>query len=190
MTSSNLPANELLNRLIAAIQDDDDNVRGSAWQEAAPAGAPAIQPLATLLHHKNFEVARSAQRAVQRIVRHAGRPGAESEAKAVEQELLELLTNRSAIIRREALGWLSELGGDTAVAPMAKLLKDPECREEARCALLRLPSAGVSVVLRDAIAHAPESFRFALADALRRRGEQVEGYPSQKLTPTRSTAVR
>lgn len=190
MTSSKLPANASLNRLIAAIQDGDDDVRGSAWQDAAPAGAPAIQPLAALFNHMNFEVVRSAQRAAQRIVWHAGRPGAESEAKAVEQELLELLRNGSALVRRKALGWLSEIGGDAAVAPMARLLTDPECREEARCALLRLPSAGVSLVLRDAMAKAPESFRFALADALRRRGEQVEGYPTQKLTPTRSTAVR
>jgi HEAT repeat protein len=65
--------------LIARIQSADDQVRGAAWQGAASAGAAAIQPLARLLTHTNFEVARSAKHALYRVVRQAGRPGARRE---------------------------------------------------------------------------------------------------------------
>lgn len=184
---------ESIDRLVAAIRDGNDEVRGTAWQNAGPAGAPAIPHLASLMVNPNFEVMRSARRAIQRIVRHAGRPGAETEARAVEKELIALLgvdaAPATAPVRREALWWLSEIGSEAAVAPMSTLLGDPDTREDARCALMRLPGDAVSGALRKALATAPEPFRFALAESLRQRGEVVEGYPSQKLTPTKRTAV-
>jgi hypothetical protein len=72
---------------------------------------------------------------------------------------------------------------------MAALLLDPEVREDARCALMRLPGRKATASLRSAFAAAPEEFKFALAESLRQRGEKVKGYPSQKLVPTRPTAV-
>ena len=175
--------------LIAKIKSTDDAVRGPAWQAAGPAGAPAVGPLAAVMTDSNFEVARAAKRAIEKIVRYAGRPGADKERKAVETELIKLLKDPAADVRRHALWMLSEIGDDQAVAPMAALLTDAEAREDARCALQRIPGGKATAALRQAIPGAPEEFKYALADALRARGEKVDGYPSRKLVPTRTTAV-
>lgn len=175
--------------LAARIQSKDDAVRGPAWQGAASYGAPAVKPLAALMTHDDYEVARSAKRGLWKIVRHAGRPGAEQEAQAVVAELIPLLKSGPVVVRREVVWMLSEIGGDDAIAPMAALLADADAREDARCALLRFPGSQATGALKSAFATAPEAFKTALADSLRKRGEKVEGYPSQKLTPTKQTTV-
>jgi HEAT repeat protein len=175
--------------LITRIKSQDDNVRGPAWQGAGPCGAPAVKPLATAMTDPDFEIARAAKRALWKIVRHAGRPGAAKEAHAVATELITLLANGPAVVRREALWMLSELGGDDAVPPMAALLSDQAVREDARCALMRLPGRKSTAALKSAFAGAPEEFKFALAESLRQRGEKLSGYPSRKLVPTRPTTV-
>lgn len=175
--------------LVAKIKSADDKVRGPAWQGAGPAGAPAVKPLAALMTDEAFEVARSAKRALQKIVRYAGRPGAKKEAATVEKELIPLLKSEAAIVRREVLWMLSEIGEDDSVAPMAALLTDKEVREDARCALMRLPMSAATKALKAAFASAPEDFKPALAESLRKLGEKVSGYPSQKLVPTKATTV-
>lgn len=157
--------------------------------EASRAGPPALKPLAALLTDPNVEVARSARRALYRIIRNAGRPGAAREARAVEAELIALLKSDAAPVRREVLWLLSEIGGKDAVAPMAALLADPEAREDARCALTRLPGDRATAALKSAFASAPEDFRFALAESVRQRGGKVAGYPSKRLIPAKQTSV-
>lgn len=173
--------------LVARIKSTDDKVRGPAWQGAGPAGAPAVKALATVMMDTDFEVSRSAKRALYKIVRHAGRPGAKEEAQAVERELIPLLQSDAVPIRREVLWMLSEIGDDDAIAPMAALLTDKEVGEDARCALMRLPGTKVAAALKSAFGSAPEEFKYALAESLRQRGERVDGYPSRKLRPTRPT---
>jgi HEAT repeat protein len=175
--------------LVTRIRSQDDDVRGDAWQKAGPAGAPAVQPLAALLTDSNFEVARSAKRAMWQIVHYAGRPEANAEAKAVETALIPLLKHSAPVVRREALWMLSEVGSDAAVVPMAALLADAALREDARCALQRIPGDKSLQALRDGLKSAPEDFRHALAESLRKRGEKVDGYPSRKLVPTRTAKV-
>jgi hypothetical protein len=175
--------------LITRIQSPDEAVSGPAWQGAQTYGAAAIQPLAELLANADFEVARKAQRALCKITRHAGRPGAAQEAKAAETALIALLRHEKPAVRREALWLLSEIASDRAVRPMAALLTDEQAREDARCALMRLPGTRATAALRAAFRAAPEQFKYALADSLRRRGLRVEGYPSQKLVPSRPTTV-
>ena len=174
---------------IGQIRSKDDSVRGPAWQGSAPWGAPAVKLLAVVMADEDFEVARAAKRALWKIVRNAGRPGAAPEARAVASELVALLAGKPAAIRRELLWMLSEIGGDDAIGPMAKLLSDQDVREDAHCALMRLPSRKATAALKAAFAGAPEEFKFALADSLRKRGETVNGYPSQKLVPSRPTTV-
>ena len=120
---------------------------------------------------------------------HAGRSGAEHEAKAVALELIPLLNGTGAPIQREILWMLSEIGGEEAVAPMAALLANPEVCEDARCALMRLPFPQAAAAIKSAIAAAPDDFKSALAESLRQLGLPVDGYPSQKLVPTRKTTV-
>jgi hypothetical protein len=176
--------------LVTKIKSTDDQVRGPAWQGAASAGAPAVKPLAAVMTDPDFEVARSAKRALWIIVRHAGRPGADGERQAVQSELVALLKDQPVPVRKEVLWMLSEIGTAEAVAPMAGLLADAEVREDARCALLRLPGPQVTEALAKAFKTAPEEFKFALAESLRQRGQTVAGYPSQKLKPVKQTSLR
>jgi hypothetical protein len=179
----------VVDALIANLKSKDDKVRGPAWQGAGKEGAPAVKPLAALMSDPDFETARCAKRALQRIVRHAARPGAAKEARAVEKELIELLRNGPVPVHREVLWLLSEIGGDGAVAPMAALLVHADLREDARCALTRIPGKKATAALQKSFATAPEEFKFALADSLRARGEKVAGYPTKKLTPVKQTTV-
>lgn len=179
-----------IDELITKIKSTDDKIRGPAWQSAGPAGAPAVKPLAEVMTNPDFEIARSAKRALWKIVRHAGRPGAQAEAKAVEKELIPVLSSPAAPVRRETLWMLSEIGGDDAIAPMAVLLADKEVRDDARCSLERIPSPKAVAALKQAFAVAPEDFKYNLAHSLRVRGETVEGYPTKKLLPTKQTSVK
>jgi len=175
--------------LVERIKSQDDKIRGPAWQSAEVAGAPAVKPLAEVMMDPDFEVARAAKRGLYRIVRHAGRPGAKGEAKAVTMELVALLQSAPAPVRREALWLLSEIAGDEAIAPMAVLLADAEVREAARGSLMRFDGRKATAALKSAFAGASEEFKPALAESLRERGVKVNGYPSQKRVPCRKTTV-
>jgi HEAT repeat protein len=174
-----------VDELIAKIKDPDDNVRGPAWQNAGPAGAPAVKPLALLMAEQDMEIARSAKRGLWVIVRHAGRPGADKEKRAVAAELLPLLQSAPVPVRREALWMLSEISADDSVKAIAACLAEPAIREDARAALERIPGQRSVAALKDALQSAPEEFKPAIAQSLRVRGVKVSGYPSQKLVPTR-----
>jgi HEAT repeat protein len=171
--------------LLSQLRNSDDNVRGPAWKNAGTYGAPAVEPLAKLMTDPDQETARAARRALGQIVHEAGRPGQSARAKAVSSSLVQLLSSSSTVVQAEALWLLSEIAGDTAVPAMATLLSNPQVREDARCALTRLPGQAASRALRSALASAPEDFKPALAQALRARGETVAGYPDQKLVPRR-----
>lgn len=176
--------------LIEGLKSNNPEIRGEAWQKAGPIGAPAIAPLAELMDDRDFELARSAKRAAWEIVHYAGRPNAGEEAKAVEKALLPILEHPQAAVRREILWMLSEIGGRDSVEPMARLLGDQEVNEDARCALQRIPGPQAIQALRAAMGTAPEAFRYHLAESLRKRGETVAGYPTQKLVPAKPTEVQ
>jgi HEAT repeat protein len=179
-----------VDKLVSELQSQDEAVRGAAWQGAATLGAPAVKPLATLMAHGDFEIARSAKRALWRIVRLAGRPNADKKRKAVQAELVALLDSAPLSVRREAVWMLSEIGDSSTVEDIAKLLSEAEAREDARGALERIPGPQATRVLQQAMQTAPEDFRFALANSLRVRGREIKGYPSQKLLASRQTSVK
>jgi hypothetical protein len=154
---------------IAKVSDTDDQIRGPAWQSAETIGAPAIRPLADLMTGPEMEVARAAKRAMWRIVRHAGRPGADAERRAVVKELLPLLEGRPVAVRREVLWMLSEIGGDESVQSVAACLKERELRDDTRAALERIPGAKSLAALQAGLAAAPEEYKPALAHSLRVR---------------------
>ena len=176
-----------VSELIEQIKSKDDKIRGPAWQGAAPFGAPAIKPLGEVaLSETEFEVVRSAKRAMWKIVRHAGRPKADNERGAVEAALIPLLAKGEANVRRDFVWMLSEIGGDDSVPALAALLAEKDLREDARAALQRIPGRKSLKALKDALKTAPEDYRPAIAVSLRARGEKVKEYPSQKLVPTRT----
>jgi HEAT repeat protein len=185
LTTISAAEKQSVDELIAKIRDQDDKVRGPAWQNAGPAGAPAVKPLAQLMTDQEMEISRSAKRALWVIVRHTGRPGADNERRAVVAELLPLLKGTPAAVRREVLWMVSEIAADDAVKPVAACLADPEVREDARAALERIPGPKAVAALKEALQSAPEDYRPAIAQSLRVRGVKVAGYPSQKLVPAR-----
>lgn len=170
--------------MITRIRSRDEAVSGAAWQSAGRYGAAAVQPLAKLMADGDFEVARKAKRALYLVVRHVGHPMAERERKAVERELIVVVTSAPAPVRREAAWMLSEIGTDRCVDALAAMLADEELREDARCALTRLPVRAAVETLKRAFGGASGDFKYALAESLRQRGEKVSGYPSRKLAPT------
>jgi len=177
-------------RLLNSIRSKEDKVRCEAWQSAGGVGASALAPLAALMLDVDIEVARAARLAMEKIVHHAGRPAAASEARAVEAELVKLLRHDSPIIRRAVIWMLSEIASDDSIQPISALLADAQVREDARCALQRIPGDKSVTALRDAMRAAPEEFKYAIADSLRKRGQNVADYPTKKLIPTRSTQVQ
>jgi HEAT repeat protein len=101
-----------------------------------------------------------------------------------------LAESHGAPVQREALWMVSEIGDDACVAPMAALLADTELREDARNAVERIPGGASLEALKAALASAPDDFKPNLAESLRRRGEEVAGPPSAKMTPVKPTEVK
>lgn len=177
--------------LIAGIKSGSDTVRTEAWLNAGAAGAPAVGPLAKVMMDNDLEVARAAKRALWKIVRYTGRPGANKERRAVETELTGLLGQDQPIaVRREVLWMLSEIGVRKSIKPIAKLMRNEDLREDARMALERIPGKRAVAALKSSFEVAPEDFKPNIAQSLRKRGEDVAGYPCKKLVPTKKSDVK
>jgi hypothetical protein len=84
---------------------------------------------------------------------------------------------------------LSEIGGDESVEAIAGLLTNAQLREDARCALERIPGERSLDALKQAFDAAPKDFKTNLALSLRARGEKVDGVPCRKLTPVYGTTI-
>jgi HEAT repeat protein len=180
-----------VDELIAGIKSDSAEKRTEAWQSAGEVGAPAVKPLAEVMTDDDLEVARAAKRALWQIVRYTGRPRANKEKRAVEKELTGLLGRKQPVaVRREVLWMLSEIGGRNSMKPLARLLRNEDLREDARMALERIPGKRAVTTLKAAFEKAPEDFKPNIAQSLRKRGEEVAGYPCQKLVPTKKTDVK
>ncbi len=173
--------------LIAKIEKGDAKVRGEAWQNAGTAGPDAVVPLADLWERGDMEVARSAKRAIWKIVRYVGRPGAAAEKNAVVPKLVSLLADgRSEAVRRDALWMLSELAEDNAsIDKIGTLLTNATLREDARMALERIPGDRSLGILKAALDKASADYKQAVVQSLRARGVTVPGFPCQKLVPTK-----
>jgi HEAT repeat protein len=180
-----------VDELIAGIKSDSAEKRTGAWQSAGEVGAPAVKPLAKVMTDDNLEVARAAKRALWKIVRHTGRPGANKERRAVEKELTGLLGRKQPVaVRREVLWMLSEIGARISIKPIAGLMRNKNLREDARMALERIGSKRAVTTLKAAFEKAPEDFKPNIAQSLRKHGEEVDGYPCKKLVPTKKTDVK
>ena len=184
-----------LQSLLAAIKSGDVETRANAVLAAGPIGEKAIEPLAKIVATGELEVSRAAKRAMWKIVRCVGAPGA-GKKEAVAAELVDLIaTGQPASVRREAFWMLSEIGSDEtveAIGDMPEILDDKEMREHARCCLERIPSDAAVELLEAALEEASEDFQLALAQSLRARGVEVsqDTYPCQKLVPTKQTKVK
>lgn len=198
--------------LVQGLNSNDDKVRTEAWLSAGEYRARAIKPVALLFGRMDkrvnrlvkqnasneeiaqpLEVGRAAKRALWKVVRTVGAPGARGKKMTVTR-LLELLSDEQPVaVRREVLWMLSEIGeGSQVVDPVAALLANEQLREDARMVLQRIPGDEAVVALREGIETVPEDFRLNIAQSLRARGVQVDPnrYPCQKMVPTRGTKVQ
>jgi len=176
--------------LIAKLKDKNDNVRAEALGGAAKIGAAAVNPLAEVIADKDVEVSRAGKRALWKIVRHVGKPGADNEKKAVVTRLEELLGNEQVVsVRREALWMLSEICGRGSVDTIAGLLLNEELREDARMVLERIPGRKSLDALKEGLKAAPDDFKLNMAQSLRKRGVRIRGLDCVKLVPTKQTKV-
>jgi len=176
--------------LINDIQGNSSRARAAARDGAGAVGAKAIAPLAEIAASGELEPARAAQRAIQNIVYHAGRPGSEDEAKAVALELIALLDSSHPLQRRrDALWMIWQIAGDEAVESVASLLDDDDLFEDAVMALERLPGEKATSALQTAFDAAAESQKSVLAHSLRVRGVATSDTSDLRLKPTKSTAV-
>ncbi len=184
-------ANLTLDDLIENIQSEDAATRAAARDAAGSVGAEAIVPLGKIAANGELDVARAAQRAMQKIVYHAGRPNAEDEARAVAGELVKLLGDSQPLqFRREVLWMTWQIAGEEAVEPVAALLAHAELHEDARMALERLPEEKATAALQAAYSAATDSKKAALAHSLRLRGVETPGAPDLRLKPTKATSVQ
>ncbi len=178
--------------LIAGIRSEDASTRCAVWLRAVDLGASAVKPLAAVMGEPdvNQEVARAAKNGMWTVVRSAWPPGTDAADRSVVSALIELLRGEQPdAVRRETLWMLSEIGGDESVEPIAGLVTSGQLREDARCALERIPGEKSLDALKQAFDAAPEDFKTNLAQSLRARGETVDGVPCRKLTPVYKTAV-
>ncbi len=180
-----------VDELINGIKDKSDKVRAEALQSAGGVGAPAVKSLAKVMADEDVEVMRAGRRALWRIVRHAGRPRARDEKKAVVTELISLLGDgQPASVRREVLWLLSEIYGRTSIKPIAALLSNKELCEDARMVLQRIPGKQSLAALKKGLKAAPKDFKLNIAQSLRKRGVKVRGLACVKLVPTKKTNVK
>lgn len=181
---------EAVDGLIAKLRDKSDKERASGLLKAVEVAAPAIKALAKLMADEDIEISRAGKRALWKIVRNVGRPGAGDEKKAVAARLIEMLgAEQPMLVRCEALWMLSEIGGDETVKSIAALLSDEEVREDARMALQRIPGRLSLDALKDGLKSAPMDFRPNIAQSLRQRGVMVRRPAPVKLVPTKETKV-
>ena len=158
------------------------------WTGARELDLGVVPPLLELLDSPEREVARNAKRALQEVVRHAGRPGAEKSALAMEGYLVEALAKPSTASRADLIWLLSEIGGRRSIPVLTRFLNNAELREHARCALIRIPGDSSAAALRTAWNKAEGVWKSALAEALRARGFRVP--PTDKLKPVAQTGVK
>lgn len=181
-----------LPEILSALRSNDDEQRTAALAASRELGSAAIAPIAPLLADPETETRRAAKRALEPIVHDAGKDGSLGQpARQVEAQLLSALqaaTDDQA--RRDLIWFLSEVGGEPAIQALGARLQEQAVREDARCALERIPLPSAVTALKEAFPSAPEDFKFALAESLRKRNEKVDGYPSQRLVPAKSTEVQ
>jgi len=173
--------------LVQSLRSDDANIRTGAWLRAGEVGAPAIAPLAGLMVQGELETSRAAKRGLWKIVRTAGAPGTpEQEKRGVVEGLVVLLKDKHEVaVRREVIWMLSEIADGKVSKSIGLLLTDEELREDARCALERIPGPESLAILRGALDEVPNDFKMNIVQSLRARGVEVSGYPCQKLVPTK-----
>ena len=160
----------IASELVAKIQSSDADVRYAAWQGAGPVGAEAVVPLGNLMAVPDRGVVKAAKGALEAIAYYSTRPGAAPEAAAVSRQLLTIAESQlPRAARAEAIHLLGFTADRRSVPALARLLNDPEMRDEARMALEQIPGGASLNALKRAVRSAPLEFQPALQQSIHNR---------------------
>ncbi len=160
------PASE---KFLAAIRNDDADIRYAAWSHAGEADPEVIPELAKLLAAAQPGVRKAADESLKTIVHSVGKePGGARRATVVKQ-LIALTASGPTWVRTVALRHLSLIGGDETVPAAAKLLRDAELQEEAAFCLERIPGSAANAALMTALPEVSDAFKPRILAALGHR---------------------
>ncbi|MCA1597026.1 MAG: FG-GAP-like repeat-containing protein [Chloroflexi bacterium] len=164
---------------ISKLTSGDGGVRYTAWSGAGPAGSAAVVPVGDLMASPDKGVVKAARGALETIASYSTRPGAILEAEAVSQQLLKLAApGRPIAVRVEAIHLLGFTAGRRSVPGLARLLSDPDVRDEARMALEQIPGGASLSALKRAVNSSPSDFQPALQQSIGNRSMRwAAGFP-------------
>jgi HEAT repeat protein len=165
-----------LERFLADINSANHDMRAAARERAPELGAAAVGPLGKIIVEGKREPSLTARAALERIVHHAARPGAEAERGPVAAELLKLiLPGNPAHLRREALHLAGFIAGDAEVAAVAACLGDADrhVAEASRLALERIPGPAALAALVESVPRAAPEQKPHLIFSISKKGNDA-----------------
>lgn len=175
--------------LIEKVKSENIEARYAARSEAPAVGAKAVVALAGLIDETaqpaagdanvqryRREVALTARAALERLVHHAGRPGADAERQAVAAELAGVIgPGATTKTKREVLHLIAFIGADAEAPSVKRLLSDEDAnvRETARLALERMEGPATTLALIEAAKGLAEEQRPDILVSLGKKGDRA-----------------
>lgn len=164
-----------ISQLVQDLQSPDAAVRMKAAQGAEAVGWIAIPSLQQLAIHRDQNVRKAMEIALNDIVLHAARPGAEAEREAANDQLIAwVLSGNSLEAQRLGVQQLQYVGTDKAVPVLERSIMAPQLREDSRMSLEAIPGRAATRSLERLRKRVPEEYRDEIEESLRRRRETMK----------------
>lgn len=156
-----------MDQLVGAIAGGDEIARSEARQLLPRYGVEPLPNLLPLLSHENQSVSAAAYNTIEDIVNEAGAPGREEQRVVARDLLLAEMDGASPQLTRKLMRLLPfALAEGDDVSAIARLLDDPDMREDARAALLHAGTHESAKALLAKLSKADATFACAVLDAL------------------------
>lgn len=177
--------------LIASLSAPKAELRLDAARELAKLGAKPLNRLLAVIAMGEQPAATGATVAVDALVQNAAALKDGEERASVARVLVAVAEGGTQVgIRRYALRQLSLVGGEESVAPLSRLMKDPQVGEMARWALARIPGRAALQALLVALRTAPEPMQVGILNALGERGDTEAVEPIAEVMGGAPASVR
>jgi HEAT repeat protein len=161
-------------KLLAAIQSDNADVRFAAWRQAGESSAAVVPELGRLMGASAAPVSKAAREALTTMAHAVGKDADAPGRAALVTALLGLTTKNNALpVRVHAFRLLSGIAGGDKAAQIAAALRLPEVQEEAIYCLERIPGADADRELLAAYKDVKDDFKPRVLYALGHRRIQA-----------------